>query len=423
MDIAENTNIKDENICVTRKSNLIKLLDSEINQIMAEQSKPGWNQWVLYGSIAAILWLLLQTTVSKNISFNSVSYYFIIFNFTYVSVVMTLNIFNKNKQVRSSIILTEDLLSNRTSILFEIFFTFIIIGLIFNIDNFVLEDRFLIFSYFMLIIYIAVLVLGLLKLPVPIGGNKSMYFSAIVNAIILLLLLIVPVVLNLNEIIENVIEKHNYNMDNIKLSVLLFALVFLIRLISKSKNENILLYSLIDIRRNLILEKISIDNAFDQTDIAINGMKVSDVFKEDINSFLNSYNKYELTINENIKKISVAKNELITDSKMSSDKKALLKTIIESANNSVDDCFKGLELKKKYKKTSNKIKFLKMVSSSNKNIINELNSILDKFGNIISKFESRNKEFNLEMAQICSLVCENMCERIKKYTEDTPKKY
>ena len=45
---------------VRTADHVLNFLDGEISRINAEQHRPGWSMWALYGAIASVLWLLLN---------------------------------------------------------------------------------------------------------------------------------------------------------------------------------------------------------------------------------------------------------------------------------------------------------------------------------------------------------------------------
>ena len=49
--------------------NLLHFLDSEIDYVRDERKQPGWTKWAISGSIATLLWLLLNELGGGNKSF------------------------------------------------------------------------------------------------------------------------------------------------------------------------------------------------------------------------------------------------------------------------------------------------------------------------------------------------------------------
>ena len=42
------------------RQEVLSAIDAEIERLASEDRRPGWTQWAIYGSIAAITWKLLE---------------------------------------------------------------------------------------------------------------------------------------------------------------------------------------------------------------------------------------------------------------------------------------------------------------------------------------------------------------------------
>jgi hypothetical protein len=55
------------------KSRFLDYLDTEIEQVQDEMSRPGWTRWAILGGLATISWLILQEWEKGLINYDYVS--------------------------------------------------------------------------------------------------------------------------------------------------------------------------------------------------------------------------------------------------------------------------------------------------------------------------------------------------------------
>lgn len=406
MDNSTNCNTSSTDSCA---SNLIKLLDSEIVQIMAEQTRPGWNNWALCAAFGALLWLLFNQINTPNIVATRVVYLFVLIVVTNDAFAAIKSLLNNNPESPSSIISTDN--ANKLTLVSLLLSNIFICYGIYRLNYYNYSIMLIVYYSFMVLVYFVFTVFAFLKLPIPVaaGGNKKWF-----GIIILILMLVYPAFVNLTNYILNGRYYLLNDLVNIKIVSILFALYFIFKIIINLPQSSGSLSTLNEIRRSLILGKITYESALRQADIALNGMKVSDVFKDDINVILTKYQQYEKIVDDNIDKINAAYNELSAeDEEMSESKKKICIAVIDSALDSVSKNFNKLNIEKHVDKINNKIKYLTLMSKGDKEITGDISNLLDKVKGLIKQCKIKHDDFINAMRPLCLKACHNVCDSVK----------
>lgn len=83
---------------------------------------------------------------------------------------------------------------------------------------------------------------------------------------------------------------------------------------------------MINIRRDLAFDQISVENAVQQADIALTGLTMSDILQEDVQKILGLIEKMNLDYGKEIDAVKAIKKQLPNNlTELSSDQKYLLK--------------------------------------------------------------------------------------------------
>jgi 5S rRNA maturation endonuclease (ribonuclease M5) len=275
---------------------LLEVLDFEINRITAEQQRPGWTLWAIYGGLASSFWLLFDQWEKGTINVTGFLQLFIFFSM----VLDNLNIFRlinnapdyswKNARLRFRF---GHELHNRGEIFFRIVRAIFIGALAIKVSqdvsrlkvflvvlNYFAESSFLIWLFVLTFISSAIKTEGGRvednKIPQLIGAlaETGVYGVMLWAA---------------SGFLFAVLSRYptGTSVTDFRVSGLLILIVFLIRMLLQESRRPPLLLSLIEIRRDVVFGRLDINNAVRQMDIALAGMPASEVFQKQVRSILN----------------------------------------------------------------------------------------------------------------------------------------
>lgn len=371
-----------------KTENVLHILDAEINQILSEVKFPGWTTWAIYGAIATVIWLLFHQIEASKINTIIVKVlllvFFLIFDFISVIKVL-LSPKDYNERQRNRFYQSRIFANNRLELFVMLLLSLglLIIAKTINLLN--LPYPYLIIGIYSVlsIIYMLVLILSFLKFPISAFPQSSAY------------ILIIPVVL-LSAILASIygcisMIYNQVNISDIKVASLIFALCYLIILLTKRTHNTPLLSTLINIRRDLAFDQISVENAVQQADIALTGLTMSDILQEDVQKILGLIEKMNLDYGKEIDAVKAIKKQLPNNlTELSSDQKILIETVAKSCSPHKEDIkIQISSLKILISKFHKKINLLKRMSGGHL----EIENIMTLIGNAITDLERKFKEF------------------------------
>jgi hypothetical protein len=403
-----------------RPEYLLHLLDSEINQIISQEKKPGWTTWILYASIATLFWILLAQLDNIDFNFCKVLIIVIILSLATDLIIIFTGFFSLIEESRlrdNRYFYFSRLIQGKRLLLFLLTLRFFIILLLINNFSYVLNTYSFTSISVLYILYtlslFILLVLSFLNIPLPLiaGEQKKLKF----------VVMLVPFLIT----IYTLSHYYYYYKDNIssinefKIGSIIAALIYLVILLSSQKSNTPLLSSLISIRRNFGINKISYEEAIQQTDIALLGLRINDVLQDNVRRILDWFERINIEYDEMISNINAFKNDFPADLKeLTKEKCSILKAVIDSVSNHFDKISHLLDDAKKEK---NKFEWKLILLNIKKTAPKEIQEIRDKFNKEIDKMDAKLQEASqgLEIfKKVSCLSCDKKCPEKKKLTEN-----
>lgn len=271
---------------------LIQLINNEIESIKEERQQPGWTIWALSGSLATLFWLMLNEIEKGQVSITTVIRLLIIISlifdcFLYLK--MSLPEATSSINAYGRFFITNQVFRKRSGLILflvqfglVLYFTYFLSNQVPQIAN--------VLSYtvngFNFLLFLLLLILSFIKYPLPRKPNPLTWSSRG----FFMLFVIITCYLIYIYITELFI--YTPTITSIRIAVLNATIYYIIFLISKISNPSPLLESLINIRRELTLGHLEYQTAAEQIDIAITGLRVSDVLQGYVENILVLFDEF-----------------------------------------------------------------------------------------------------------------------------------
>lgn len=284
----------------------IEYLSDEITYLQTELERPGWTRWALLASIATIFWLLLAEAEASPPSFINVGLIFLSSSL-FLDAAMVLRTLLP-QSLHPSIVpgrfhITNELFSsNRTFFLLLAvrWMSAIYIGVLLIPIGWPLASILLfIIDGFLVLIMLIFIVLSFYRWPLPTKARSNQVWLRI-----LVFFIFTGSVLGFSIYSRGLFYLNpSVSLDDIRFSVLVISAFVLLLIFSRLPGGGHLLNSLVHIRRDLALGRISGQFALEQADIALAGARASDVLQEHIAAALDLLSRFASHHKEILKEI------------------------------------------------------------------------------------------------------------------------
>jgi len=373
----------DENqIKYEKKKDLIELINSEINLIAFEQKRPGWTAWALLAGLFTVFWLLINEMSPGRVNFYNVLFIFLFFSLLMETVLAAGSLFSikANKEpTEPRFYLSSSYSESRITILFQVIrlitLIYICVHLKFQVIRVSVISFYIIFI-FLLFGYVLILILSYLKLPQPKFANlKIQLFTALIIFVLLFISTIG---------FTSTLIKIFGTLDSVdfRIGALLTIMVYILNLLLRTPQNVPLLASLIEIRRDLFLDKIDVEFANRQIDIALAGLQVEDLLQENVREILSYQDIINSKLRQNIRIIETIENLFPANlkdlqKKELSDLRETVLALRVSSDNYFEECGSLLDaLECCIEKFNKRTRWIKSIDKRAKN---KINVVVEKF--------------------------------------------
>jgi len=269
---------------------LVGLLNEEINRIDNQSSRTGTNPWILLAALATVIWMIFPTIYGYQGGYLGLVLPFMtlyVFYDLIINLLSTLKpkLSNSSGKIDRFQFTNINIAGSRHAILFSLVKVASLLFMIYCLSNIYSSSllRLLYVPYFMSALFLPViLILSYFKIPLNTAGNKK----GKVVQLILILIILYCFAVGSWVLIEIALE-HPPTLVAWQISGAILVAVIILGLLSSSNKENSpLLVSLIELRRDLILNRISFESAVDQADIIFSGLSISHLLQEEVEELL-----------------------------------------------------------------------------------------------------------------------------------------
>lgn len=289
-----------------KQKNLLSAIDFEIKNIDDEVSRAGWNFWILLGSIGTLGWLLLEELGGGAHDWKRSLLVFLMFNLS-LDVIENLKsltyLIVRNRSVNRFFLASRVLGSSRLAYIFVLFRIFVLILIIHYVkDSLIWHQALIVYYAVFFILTLFILLTSFIDLPVkPSKSTLPKFIGGIVVVINFIVLGFLTTEIFTGKLF---IEINEY-----KIGALIFSMSFLAPYIILLNQNTYQKTSLVNVRRDLLLGNLSIDEAKSQTEILLLGMQVDDYLQDDVKvilELLNQSSLYASKVDEQFEKLNVA---------------------------------------------------------------------------------------------------------------------
>jgi hypothetical protein len=263
---------------------VLNVLDSEIENVRDAQTRQGWTSWGLVGGIIASLWLLSDELKSENLRIEIVAAAILIFTVLIDSLRWLIYLLWQGATPRTEPIRfrwsNEFFSGNELVFVIEILRS---VGLL--IVAWMLAPKWwlslgaLSVAYlWYLIMAILWLTLTLTEFPVRQGMTKK--------GLAFILLFVIPCFISFLSYLRLAPFPNAEVVGSYRTGGLLVAMSYLILSLGVVTKDSPVLQSLIGIRRNIAFNRVDINSAVTEAEIALSGMQVPDAIQRDIHLIL-----------------------------------------------------------------------------------------------------------------------------------------
>lgn len=391
--MAKTDNVAKRKTTLPKHEYVLHVLDKEIDTILSDQKRPGWTVWAILGGLATSSWVLLDILKKEKINFETAIVLFFLFSMlldgiSSFTTTLSIEAYPAKKTPRflsASYLLGESRLT--LSVLLIRYICFLLIALSFSKGIAWPQVAFLsLYNGLLALFLIVIIILSFLKLPISSPLIKLRPYNILINMVILGIL-----VWSLFGYYANIIYSINVTVSEYRIAGLLIVITYLLTILTQGTQTSPILSSLIEIRRNLCFNKIDIDTAIQQIDIALVGMKLDNLIQEEIGGLLTLFDKTNSEYSEALIKTNVIESILCdkTNDQSKEQKIVVAKSLIESIGHHVKKINKFSNvLDLHFNKLTKRLKWIVFVSTDREKIIS---SIIDKIKSAI-----RNVDLNRE---------------------------
>jgi hypothetical protein len=266
---------------IQRSEQLAKLLEFEIQRIQTESDRPGWTRWALLVSLSTCAWLALAEAKSETVDFSKALFLALALHLTYDLVILLSKLLTP-RETGSGLTRFEksnSLLGHgRLYFVTNVFRYGGLAAIAFF--NPVIPSGWLTSTVYATVVlqsFVFVVLVGLSFLGLPVAQT----FPNIRGTGAIFLILVAVFATAVGHLWSTLLMTFTLaEVATMRLSGLLVVSAVLVSLLARERIRPPLLTTLLDIRRELALSNLEYETARKQTEIALKGMTVSDMYQE-----------------------------------------------------------------------------------------------------------------------------------------------
>lgn len=264
-------------------------LDSEIENLRSEIQRPGWTSWALTGALAALVWILISLVEQGTYSLRAVASLLLVISFltySYAFLKDRVSPSLPSQRPRGRLMPTHLINANMTVIILMVaqlvFLTIVIPRFSTELGSVATSISLAAISLLWLSVLAGIVVIAV-RIPVPFNPKHRLLTILLVTYSVVILLSVWYHIRFLW------ISPGVASVYDVRLALVIAAIFYLsCRLVSVPRGA-LTLDVLTTIRRELLLERIELGTAIQQVDIALTGMRASDLLESYVSKLLSLY--------------------------------------------------------------------------------------------------------------------------------------
>lgn len=273
------------------KKDLIDVIEFEILKIKFNIKKSGITKWALIGSLMTILFLISQEVESHNVVWSNiyivilgVYLFYEILNLFDFSIIQSDKTYNKLVRFKPS---DKVFGQSRKGILYELIIVIFLLWIISTIDIQIYKIFIVfIFGFFLIKGLLALLALtfSFMKIPYPLTAKMPKVGKFIAYSTLVIIISGTIGYLYQSQLL-------NLTIFEYRLGVYIFSIIILLSKLISVDEYTPLLHTLEELRRKLGMGKIDVQNGIEEFEIILDGLKISDIFHQDISAIFEYFKK------------------------------------------------------------------------------------------------------------------------------------
>jgi len=397
---------------------LAELLEFEIQRIQAENARPGWSRWALLGALAASAWLALGEVESRQVDLPKALLVALVVHLLYDLLVFGSCVLTGSQHATQS----TGIRFRSTSFLGQ--------GRVYMVANFARYAALLGIALvnplvsaggptlavyavpsFVMVFWVIILVLSFVHAPLPPPPTKLPMGSVAIY--VTGLAVIVTAFAHLSGVLFATLSPAD--IPSIRVGALIVVIGILACLLARETFQPALLTTLIDVRREFGLDEIDYATARRQTNLALKGMTISDIFQEQAKRILEQFREITKARESARSQIKALRSSLASKkpTEYGEEEISIVEAIFTSTNASLDNADKAIDKAKEergalVKQVRRLQLFAPHASADLRRFLDDLQGLIDEEKEKILKLS---KDTRGELDRLRGLVCHAESER------------
>lgn len=381
------------------------LLNSEIESLRNEIQRPGWTTWALSGALAALVWILFSLIEQGNYSLRAIASLLLVISFLIYAYAFIQSLIKPNlpsQQHRGRLMHTNILGANIPFIILIIaqvvFLIIVILQFSTELGSFATSTSLAAVSIILLSTLVAIVVIAA---RFPILYNPRHRFSAVVLVVCSVLILI-SVWYHIRLLW---ISPGGANIYDVRFALVIAAIFYISCRLVFIPRGALTLDLLTNIRRELLFERVELGTAIQQVDIALAGMRASDLLESYVAKLLSLYGDAKAEFSKSASLIDqLEKWQSGNVEKMSPEQLTFRRELVKAVESSIDRAYDIViaEIPRAYKPIGRRVIMLK--SSGLLEGSDELKDLDQKIKTVETDLDEQVKKFRTKWKKISKTV-------------------
>jgi hypothetical protein len=313
-----------------RVERLVDLLEFEVGRIRSEQRRPGWTTWALLAAVATAGWLILSELDSQHVELSRVLFVSLVLFLLYdlIQLLVSVSAASPVREASDPRFRITRVLFSQSRLSMILDFTRYVALLLIAATNPLLTSgpaRHVLYVYCSLMILSAALGMTLSFVDIPIPTSRPRQPIA---DVVLLLIYLALVMSTVGVIWRLASVGSSVTIPEIRVAALVVAGLVCLSVLTRSHREFPFLSTLEDIRRRLGLDRIDYEGAKRQTEIALEGLGVSDLLQREADLILGRIRQLAGAERDSLQELRSLLSTLPDDLRNISDEKAALIDVV-----------------------------------------------------------------------------------------------
>ncbi|HEX2996205.1 MAG TPA: hypothetical protein VHP14_15370 [Anaerolineales bacterium] len=333
--------LPEENVSQALDQSLLSYIDHEIDYIRNEIQQPGWTLWATLGGLASLVYLLIDNFSQKQLNLITVFLLYTLADMLIALIRVSLPA-NEDPDHKGRFKLFESPTGYR--LLFNVALSLISIVLAYKWQSSIEKQIvYSIIAWYGSLILMAVVVQFFKAMTsgvqLPAGPKKGISIS---TGCIFGPLLFLTVYLAWRIINNFITHTQIFGIEELKVALILVAIVFLLGILIRIRTKSPILSSLAEIRRNYFLGAISTKEARERVEIALLGLKVSDILQKQLSEFLSTMQATHSALQTALAKLNVLQKVNAKGGDLSDEDTAIKESVSDGIEKDIENAVKNL---------------------------------------------------------------------------------